>query len=179
MSSRRWLSLNTWTREVMLACLLPVLVFIICRGLASSWYSVDLSGVPDEGQVPTGMLPWFLYMYRLGGDIWSDAVRMRTWGVASAGYFAPALIAAVAPRWTPARLAALVVVFGLLAWAVLAIPKPPAAPTSLAYFTASTVATARLWIAGLGLLGLFVGLLARLAAPGMQVATRSPRSDDS
>jgi hypothetical protein len=171
--------LNTRKHEVVLACLLPVLVFVVCRALASSWYSVDLSGVPDEGQVPTGLLPWFLYEYRIGGDIWSDAVRMRTWGVACAGYFAPALIATLAPRRTPTRLGALVVVIGLLVWAILAIPRPPAPPTSLTYFTASNVGMARLWIAGLGLLGSLVGLLARVAAAGVQLATRSPRSDDN
>src|SRR4029077_18592575 len=120
--------------------------------------------VPDEGQVPTALLPWFLHAYRLGGDIWSDAVRMRTWSVACAGYFAPAFIATVVPRRTPARFGALVVVFGLLVWAVLAIPRPPVPPPSLTYFTASTVGTARLWIAGLGLLGALVGLVVRVAA---------------
>jgi hypothetical protein len=147
----------------MLACLFAVLVFVACRALAASWYAVDLSGIPDEGPVPTSLLPWFLHEYHLGGDVWSDSVRMRTWSVACAGYVVPAFISTAVPRRAWARVGASVIVLALLIWAMVAIPTPSVPAASRAYFTASTVRSARFWIAGLGILGALAGVLTRVA----------------
>ena len=113
-------------RVVALACLLPVTVFVLCRTLSAAWYRGDLSGIPDEGQVPTSLLPWFLHAYHLGGDVWSDPIRLRTWIVACAGYFVPAVVSVSMFRQRTTLLWVSLVVVGLSAWAAVAIPAPSA-----------------------------------------------------
>jgi hypothetical protein len=150
--------MNDRVREWLVAFVVPTALFVICRSLAASWYAVDLSGIPDEGQVPTSLLPWFLYSYDSGGGVWSDGMRARTWLVSCAGYFVPAAIAGFASRRAATRLAAAFSLGGLVVWAVVAIPAPP---VSAGYFTTMTVARARIWIAALALTGTAVGVLAR------------------
>jgi hypothetical protein len=155
--------MKSQARELILACLLPVAVFSACWLLAASWYSVDLSGIPDEGQVPTGLLPWFLYSYRSGGNVWSDAVRTRTWLVSCAGYAIPAAIATYVPRRPTTRAWAFLVAVALILWATTTIPIPSPPAEHRAFYTASTVLSARLWIVALGIAGAIVGLAARTA----------------
>lgn len=150
--------MNARVREWLLACVLPALLFVIFRWLSASWYSVDLSGVPDEGQVPTSLLPWFLFTYDLGGGVGSDAMTTRTWVFSCAGYFLPPFLAAFASRRMSTRLCAAFLLGGLVVWAVVAIPSPP---PQASYFTTATVARARLWILALTLAGAVVGLLGR------------------
>ena len=144
-------------REMLLACVLPIVVFVICRALAGSWYAVDLSGIPDEGQVPGSLLPWFLFSYDAGGGLLSDAMRARTWLASCAGYFVPSFLAAFTARRTSTRGCAVLLLGGLLVWSTVAIPAPPA---YAAYYTARTVMYGRLWIAALALLGAVAGVLA-------------------
>ena len=162
-------------RVAALACLLPVAVFVLCRTLSAAWYRGDLSGIPDEGQVPTGLLPWFLHAYHLGGDVWSDPVRMRTWIVACAAYVLPGAIGMVASRRMATTLFALLVVLGLSAWATLSIPTPPPSTEYVGYFTESSVRSARLWIAALTVAGTVSGLALRFAGALVRVATRPRR----
>jgi len=158
--------MNARIREWLLACVLPTLLFVVCRSLSASWYSVDLSGIPDEGQVPTSLLPWFLHTYDSGGGVWSDAMRARTWLVSCAGYLVPPALATVTSRRGPTRLCAAILLGGLIVWATVAIPAPPA---HAGYYTTATVMRARLWIVGLTLTGTVIGLLAR------QVESRARR----
>jgi hypothetical protein len=148
---------NARVRELLLACALPLVVFVICRSLAASWYAVDLSGIPDEGQVPVSLLPWFLYSYDSGGGPFSDAMRARTWLVSCAGYFIPPFLAAFAARRTSTRLCAMILLGGFIVWSTVAIPAPPG---HAAYYTATTVTYGRLWIMALALLGAGLGILA-------------------
>jgi hypothetical protein len=150
--------MNGRFREWLLAVVLPVLLFAIFRSLSASWYSVDLSGIPDEGQVPTSLLPWFLYSYNSGGGVWSDAMRARTWLFSCAGYLLPAFLAAFASRRKSTRACAVLLLGGLVIWAALAIPTPP---LQASYYTPTTVARARLWIVALTLTGAVVGFLVR------------------
>lgn len=151
------MAVKPWVREVLLACAFPVLVFVICRSLTASWYAVDLSGIPDEGQVPVSLLPWFLYSYDSGGGLFSDAMRARTWLVSCAGYFVPSFFAAFAARSTSTRVCAVILLCGLIVWSIAAIPSPP---VQAAYYTAKTVMYGRFWITGLALSGAALGLTA-------------------
>jgi hypothetical protein len=153
--------MNTHVREWLLACAPAVLIFVICRSLTASWYAVDLSGIPDEGQVSTSMLPWFLYSYDLGGGVWSDSMRARTWLVSCVGYFLPAAFAMFAPRRTATRVGAAILAGGLIGWAIAAIPAPPPAA---GYYTTATVLRARLWIVALSFAGAVVGVLTHRVA---------------
>jgi hypothetical protein len=152
--------MKSQARELIIACLLPVAVFSACWFFAASWYSVDLSGLPDEGQVPAALLPWFLYSYQSVGSVWTDAVRTRTWLVSCAGYAIPAVIAAYAPGRARTRACAVLVVASLMLWATMTIPLPSSAAEHREFYTASTVLSARAWILALGIAGSIVGLVA-------------------
>jgi hypothetical protein len=169
-------SIGAQARVAALACLLPVAVFVLCRTLSAAWYRGDLSGMPDEGQVPIGVLPWFLHAYQLGGDVWSDPVRMRTWIVAGAGYVLPGAIGMIASRRLAMAVCTSLVVFGLSAWAALSIPTPPPHSEYVGYFTESSVRSARLWIAALTVVGTVLGLGVRFAGAVVRVATRPRRA---
>src|ERR1700759_3907028 len=86
---------GTRARETFFACFWPAATVLILRLLSASWYSVDLSGMPDEGPVPTALIPWFLYNYPTGGSVWSDPVKLRTWLAACGGRLVPGFCATV------------------------------------------------------------------------------------
>ena len=147
-------------RRTALACLGAVIVFIALRSLSWSWYSVDLSGIPDEGLVPAGLLPWFLFAYHAGGSVWSDRMRLATWLTACAAYVLPPIVAFVLVRTARARIFAVVTVFALVMWACLSIPAPPPSSEFITYFTAATIRTARGWIIALAAAGVVIGVVA-------------------
>ena len=83
-------------------------------------------------------------------------MRARTWLVSCAGYFVPSFLAAFSARLTATRLCAMILLAGLVAWSIVAIPAPPA---QAAYYTARTVTYGRVWIVALALLGAGAGVL--------------------
>ena len=150
----------------------PLLLQAALLGLASSWYATDLSGIPDEGPVPTRLLPWFLHAYGLNGD----SMRIATWLAACGAYFLPAILVLASVRGRREALLALVVVLGVAVSACVLVPSPPT-PSSRAYFNLKAVQQARLWIAALTAAGALVGgaiALVRLSRP--PVANQSPRA---
>lgn len=163
---QRVLLVSRRLREVLVAWVFPAVVFAICRFVAASWYAVDLSGIPDEGPVPVSLLPWFLYSYDSGGGLLSDEMRVRTWLVSCAGYLIPPFLAAFGAHRTSVRLGAIIVVGGLIAWAIVCVPSLSGQAT---YDTATNVRYGRLWILALAVLGVGLGAVAsrmRSRSPG-------------
>lgn len=149
-------------RRILLVGALPVAVYTTAVALSGSWYSVDLSGIPDEGQVPPQMLAWFLFAYRSGGSVWSDSTRGLTWLMACLSLLAPAALAWWLADTRVTRMIAAAVTIGIACWACFSIPPPPAPSEFVTYFTAATVARARWWALALSAVGVLAGtLLAR------------------
>jgi hypothetical protein len=149
-------------RPLVAIAIAPVGVFAVLFWLSRAWYNVDLSGVPDEGQVPAQILPWFLIHYRSGGGLWSDPMRVTVWVTASLAYALPAALALFVARSRTSIAAAVVVVASLVVWACVSIPQPPAPSEWVTYFTRDTVRSGRAWIAGLAAGGALVGTVARI-----------------
>jgi hypothetical protein len=140
----------------------PMLLFAGLSYLSAQWYAVDLSGVPDEGQVPPQLLPWFLFHYRLGGTVWTDSVRFLTWSSACLAYILPAALSSFFARRQVSAVCSTLVIAAVTAWAVLTIPAPPQRSEFVTYFTAGNVALARWWIIALTGGGAAAGVLGRV-----------------
>jgi hypothetical protein len=153
-------------RDILVIWALPIAVYVVLFWLSSSWYEVDLSGVPDEGSLPASFLPWFLFAYRSGGSINSDPTRLLVWVTACLAYLVPPAIASGSARDARTRVGAVVLIAGLTAWAVLSIPSPPPPSEGITYFTGEGVHRARAWLVCLGVMGVVAGQLIRLAIKG-------------
>jgi hypothetical protein len=140
----------------------PLAIFAGLRWLARSWYAVDLSGIPDEGQVPEQLLPWFLFHYHAGGGLWSDSMRVVVWATASLAYLLPSALGLSVARRRMEMLAATGVGIAIATWACLSIPPPPAPSEWITYFTRETVRSARMWIVALTAAGALVGAMLRI-----------------
>ena len=154
----------------------PVIIFVGLFWLSRSWYLVDLSGIPDEGQVPAQLLPWFLVHYRSGGAIWSDSMRVTVWVTASLAYALPAVVALSSARSRNGIIVATTVVGAIVLWACVSIPSPPAPSEAISYFTQTTVFAARAWIVGLAAGGALLGAMLRLlrSRRGRGIARAAP-----
>jgi hypothetical protein len=171
MNVRRW-------RDILLAFALPLAIHVALLSLSSSWYSVDLSGIPDEGRLPAQFLPSFLFGYRSGGGIGSDPMKLTVWLTSCLAYLLPPAIAAGATRDRRTGVAAALVILGIAGWAVASIPAPPPASEGITYFTVEGVRQARVWLVTLIAIGAIAGRLPRIVTRALQEELRGPGRRD-
>jgi len=143
----------------------PPAIFAGLRWLAQTWYAGDLSGIPDEGQVPDQLLPWFLFQYRGDGGLWSDWMKVALWMAASLAYLLPPTFGFLVARHRGEILVAALMSAAIVTWACLSIPSPPPPSEWITYFRRDAVRSARVWIVGLMAVGAFLGVGARVLLP--------------
>lgn len=127
---------------------------------AALLYWFDLSGVPDDGQVPVPMLPAFLFSYSSGPDlnVWTWPM-LPTWVLACLAYVVPPAVVSVVRSPQSAGMFGSVLL--LLAWVVL--PAPGIAHTDFVpSFNAASRFSGLMWLVSLTTLGCALGLLIRL-----------------
>lgn len=141
------------------------IVGLVVHGLllvSAAWlYWFDLSGVPDDGQVPVPMLPAFLFSYSSGpgSSVWTWPM-LPTWLLSCLAYVvAPAVVGVLSKRG--ARDASMFAsALLLLAWLVL--PAPGVAHTdSVPSFNASSRLVGMVWLVVLTTVGCGLGALIR------------------
>jgi hypothetical protein len=151
------LTVVPWRAAVVVVA--PLALFATLYGLSSSWYSVDLSGIPDEGPVPPQILTWFLYHYQSGGRVWSDSTRLLVFATACLALIAPAAAAFFVARDRFTVALALLVVAAIVSWVCFSIPAPR--PGAAGYFSRDSIHDARQWVVALAVVGALIGRAGR------------------